>query len=410
MRARIFAVAAVVAVVAVGCGGGSKKTSSGSGGTASTAAAGGGANQVTVEVDGHPGAYVGDFLAYFPNEVTVTPGDTVSFRENWTGEPHTVTMGTLVEKGLAAARAAGPDRNGPPPADFASLPVLLPEGPGDANQNAAQPCFLETGAPPKDGATPCPKTAQTPTAFNGRQTYYNSGFLPENATFSVKLAPDIAPGTYHYYCNLHGPQMSGTIVVTPKGTAVPSAAEVAAAGKAQLDALVGQVAPAVAAAKGGHAVFPGYLAGYGKQGVQAASVNEFIPSTIKAKVGQKVTWTVIGPHTISFGAPDAAKGSVIKAPDGTFHLNQQMAAPAGGPGAPPPSGAPSGPPPAGPPVPKVLINGGTYDGTGFHSSGLILSFPGSPQFSSYSLTFTKAGTYTYVCLIHPGMAGQVQVG
>lgn len=362
-----------------------------------------------LDVDGHPGAYVGSFLAYFPSEVSVTPGDTVDFRAVWTGEPHTVTMGTLVEKGLAAARAAGPDRNGPPPPDFASLPTLLPDGPGDLHQNASEPCFLETGAPPTDAATPCPKTAQATTPFNGRQTYYNSGFLAENTTFSVKVAPDTAPGTYHYYCNLHGPQMSGTIVVKAKGTAVPSAAEVWAAGKAQRDAVVGQLAPVVAEAKAGHAVFQGYLAGYGKKGVEGAAVNEFIPSTIKTKVAQKVTWTIIGPHTISFGAPDSVKKLFVKAPDGVLHANPQAGAPAGGAGAPPsPPGGGGPPPPPGPPVPKP-IDGGTYAGTGFHSSGVVVSFPGSPEFSSYSLTFTQAGTYTYVCLIHPGMAGQVQV-
>jgi len=27
---------------------------------------------------------------------------------------------------------------------------------------------------------------------------------------------------------------------------------------------------------------------------------------------------------------------------------------------------------------------------------------------SYSLTFTKAGTYSYICLIHPAMTGTVK--
>ena len=28
---------------------------------------------------------------------------------------------------------------------------------------------------------------------------------------------------------------------------------------------------------------------------------------------------------------------------------------------------------------------------------------------AYTLTFTKAGTYSYVCLVHPNMGGVVQV-
>ncbi len=53
------------------------------------------------------------------------------------------------------------------------------------------------------------------------------------------------------------------------------------------------------------------------------------------------------------------------------------------------------------------VGGKTYDGTGFHNSGVPLE-PGKPF--SYALTFTKAGTYQYVCTIHgPGMGGTVVV-
>ena len=53
------------------------------------------------------------------------------------------------------------------------------------------------------------------------------------------------------------------------------------------------------------------------------------------------------------------------------------------------------------------VNLGTYDGAAYRSSGLIVSSP--PQFTQVSLTFTKAGTYSYTCLLHPGMDGVVQV-
>jgi plastocyanin len=324
----------------------------------------------------------------------------VEFDENWTGEPHTVTMGTLVEKGLKAAKAADP--NGPPPPDMASLPSLFPQGPGDVNQNAAQPCFLATGAPPSDASKACPQGAQP--AFNGKQTYYNSGFLPAGATFKVKLAPDTAPGDYHFYCNLHGAPMSGTITVKAKDAKVPSAAEVDKAGTAEKDALVNKLLPAYNDAKAGKFPLPGvkYVAGYGSQDVQAALIDEFIPATIEAKVNQKVSWTMIGPHTISFGkAPIEPGGFLTKAPDGAWHLNEQAFAPAGFP--PPPNQ--SGPPPAAPTV--TPLDGGKYDGTGFKSTGFLPSFP--PALVGPSLTFTKAGTYPYVCLVHPKMGGVVHV-
>jgi plastocyanin len=229
VKQRLAALAALALIVGAGC-------SSSSSSTTSSATTGPSGETRTVQVDGTPPNYVGAYLAFFPNAVTVHAGDTVSFKENWTGEPHTVTMGTLVETGLAAAGKADP--NGPPPPEFASLPTMAPHGPGDFNQNGGQPCFLDTGAPPASAA--CPKASQPD--FNGKQVYYNSGFLAKDATFSVKLAADIAPGTYHYYCNIHGPPMSGQIVVAPAATAIPAQDAVDAAGKTQRDAITAPLA------------------------------------------------------------------------------------------------------------------------------------------------------------------------
>src|SRR5437763_15225805 len=127
MRKTVLIVVAAMLVVGAGCG------SSGSSSSAQTR---------RVDVDGKADTFNAAFLAYFPNTVTARPGDTVEFKSIWRGEPHTVTMGTLVEAGLKAAQAQGPNASGPPPAAFAQLPTLFPQGQGDANQNAAQPCFL----------------------------------------------------------------------------------------------------------------------------------------------------------------------------------------------------------------------------------------------------------------------------
>ena len=195
-RGLLIAVVATLLVAGACGGGGGKKTAAGT----TTA----GSQTRTVQVDNTTDKFNGAFLAYFPKAVTVRPGDTVEFKEHWSGEAHTVTMGSIVEPILQAALK---NPNGPPPPGAEKLPTFFPEGQGDVHQNAVQPCFLATGEPPSDPATPCPKTSQP--AFNGGQTYYNSGFLPEGDTFKVKLSSDIKPGTYSYYCNLHGPEMSG---------------------------------------------------------------------------------------------------------------------------------------------------------------------------------------------------------
>ena len=360
------------------------------------------AQKRTVQVDGTTDKYNGDFLAYFPNEVTVRAGDTVSFHENWTGEPHTVTLGTLVEQDLTAAKA---NPNAQPPVNLPSL--LAPPGPKgeDFAQNAAQPCYLSSGQPPTDTNTPCAKDQQTQPAFDGTQPYYNSGFLPEDTTFSIKLSPNIKPGTYHYYCNLHGPDMSGSIVVKAKDASIPSQADVDKAGTTQKNDIVNKLLPAYNQAKAGQFPIPNVknVAGYGSPDVQTAGINEFIPATIQAKVGQPVSWTVVGPHTISFGKTPIEPGKfTTKAPDGSWHLSPAFA-PSGFPR--PPEQNQNTPPNA--PISVTPLNGGTYDGTSFKSTGVLQSFP--PQLIAPSITFTKAGTYTYVCLIHPKMGGVVTV-
>lgn len=58
-------------------------------------------------------------------------------------------------------------------------------------------------------------------------------------------------------------------------------------------------------------------------------------------------------------------------------------------------------PPGDPTVPQ---GGSTYDGTQFLSSGVL------PPGAHYSVTFTKAGTYPYFCVLHaPEMVGSVVV-
>ena len=116
-----------------------------------------------------------------------------------------------------------------------------------------------------------------------------------------------------------------------------------------------------------------------------------------------MTWTVLGPHTISFDAPEDANQARVVAPDGSVHINAKAFVPANSPGQPPP---PEGEAP--PPGPPILIDGGMWDGEGFISSGIILSFP--PQLFQYRLTFATAGTYKFQCLIHPDMEGTVRVG
>jgi plastocyanin len=356
---------------------------------------------LTVEVDGKAPDFHSGFLAYFPKAVQAHPGEEVTFHNNFSGEPHTVTFGTLADAAIAAAAKADPNAQTPPP-EVAKLPELLPQGPGDANQTAAKGCVVDSGELPKDGAG----CTGTDVAFTGKQAFYNSGYLPPTLdNWKLKLADDIAPGTYNYFCLLHGTQMSGSVTVVPKATTVPSPAAVAAQAAKERDAGLAKVKAAVAALPKGEVpglipAAPGQvLAGSGAEDPTAPGIEEFGPRNIKVPVGGSVTWLFIGPHSVSFNAPREAQNSLVKGDDGGWHINEKAAAPAGG----PPVATNDGPP--GPPK---VTDGGSWDGTGFRNTGLVISFP--PALSAYKLTFTKAGTYGYVCLIHPGMFGSVTVG
>ena len=402
MKRIVIAMVAAIALLGAACG----NDSDGGGESAGT----GGAEKYTVRVDAKTTEFKLGTIAYFPSELKVTPGSTVDFESVFTGEPHTVTFGTLVDAGLKAAQAAGEDAE-EEPAELQKLPPLLPDGPGDANQMAANPCFVESGDPPTDKA--CPKVEQP--EFTGKQSVYNSGFLPEGANFEVKLADDIAPGTYSFFCLLHRGGMTGAVTVVGDEAQAQTPAEVKGAGDKRLADMVSKVKPVADQAAEGN--FPPFvtskagqvLAGGASPDVEEALLTSFGPDEVSVPTGGSVTWVVVGPHTVSFNAPeDLASSALIKGPDGAWHANEKAFVPEGGPGQPPPDENAAPPDENAPPPPPAIVDGGRYDGSGFRSSGIFLSFP--PALSGYKLTFTKAGTYEYKCVIHPEMEGTVKVG
>lgn len=111
-------------------------------------------------------------------------------------------------------------------------------------------------------------------------------------------------------------------------------------------------------------------------GESGYDVDLYLPSTFTVKTGTVVTWAPSGawpePHTVIFGRPQG---------------NPTM---------------PVGLPASGPVV---------YDGTQNFSSGTITATDeGFPPFAkSFSVQFTKAGTFQFGCAYHQNMAGTVTV-
>jgi plastocyanin len=185
-------------------------------------------------------------------------------------------------------------------------------------------------------------------------------------TYDLKF---LKPGRYHYLCYLHGKAMSAVVVVREAGTPYPhTQAEYNAmarkASNSDIEHGLNLWANALGAADSHH-VFVG-------ASDMKALVNRFIPGNVVVKVGDSVTFDMAAnafpvPHTITFGPPPA-----------------NPLAPAGDPT--------------------------NYQG-GALSSGVILPAPFGPPPHTFTVTFKKAGTYPYICLIHAGMGmtGQVTV-
>lgn len=105
------------------------------------------------------------------------------------------------------------------------------------------------------------------------------------------------------------------------------------------------------------------------------AVLEFMPETVSVQVGTPVTWEWNGPepHSVTFLAP----GQELPEPGSDPSLFD--------------------------PTPAT----GPYDGSAFVNTGLQPLGPDAP--APFELSFSKAGTYPYYCVIHPLMTGQVTV-
>jgi plastocyanin len=106
---------------------------------------------------------------------------------------------------------------------------------------------------------------------------------------------------------------------------------------------------------------------------------DFYPRTITVKLGDSITWTknVVLEHTVTFLSGTKPPDLLVPQPDGRLLFNPLVAFPQGA---------------------------KTYYGTGLTGSGVI-----EQAGKSYTLTFTKAGRFDYVCMLHPGMQGTVVV-
>lgn len=195
-------------------------------------------------------------------------------------------------------------------------------------------------------------------------TYFNSGVIDEMSPgfpyFTSYSLTFPAVGAFTYFCLVHGSMMKGTVHVATAGTAYPYS---------QRDYDVQARKNAAAIVNDGHRLAAATLKSVNMHNVAmgaddgVAMVMRFIRPTVTVHVGDTVTFanSSFAPHTVTFGSEPANPYAVIGDPT-------------------------------------------NYSG-GDLSSGVVT--PDHP----YHVTFTKTGTYHYICVFHDymGMVGTVNV-
>ena len=198
-------------------------------------------------------------------------------------------------------------------------------------------------------------------------------------------------GTYKLICLVHGPMMAVTVVVKPAAASIASPRAVSRlAARQTAAAWRGIKALDAAAAPPANTVW----AGLGNKGTILA----FYPKRLTVKAGTSVKFVLKAPmeiHDMAFGPLDyidQLMKSTDLFPDGPNAKNQASPLMVYGsdPGA------------------ASAVYDGTNHGNGFYASPLLGTEPGMPR--ETSITFTKPGTYHYVCLVHgPDMSGDIVV-
>ncbi|MFL5865171.1 MAG: plastocyanin/azurin family copper-binding protein [Solirubrobacteraceae bacterium] len=302
--------------------------------------------------------YSPDINAFFNKKTTVHVGDTVSFQLLGF---HTVDF---------------PGRAG------RALPLIIPGStPATAVDAAGNPFWFD-GKVPNVGLNPGLFAGSKAKAYDGSQRW-DSG-LPLGKPHPFRLTFTKA-GTYKYFCDVH-PGMIGTVVVKRAGAMIPSAKQDVAAAVAQATADV------KAAARVAKAKQPANTVSLGESTPGGVELYTMFPNSLTVKPGTIVTFRMsrhtFEIHTATFGNTATLK-TLAKGFEGANF--------------PAPGVYPSDPPPG------PVVESPNAHGDGFANVGALDNSAATPLPSSGKIKFTTAGTYHFICLIHPQMRGTIIV-
>jgi plastocyanin len=310
--------------------------------------------------------YGSDANAFFPTNSKIHVGDTVRFIPVGF---HNVDL---------------PKKGG------SGVPFLVPSKPSAGETDAAGAAFWFTGQPtlsfnPVLGP---PGLFGKSASYNGSKAV-NTGLPLSDKPKAVKIT-FTKTGSFTYYCDLHV-GMKGKVSVVSKRSSAPSA-------KAHAAAITKQSKSALNTGKALDSAKPpstGITVGTsGSGGVERYA---FSPDKLSVKVGDTVTFTMSSKsyedHTATTGPGDPEKkdtylGKIAAAFEGDVFPGIAI--------------YPSDDPAKGNATLTPQLHG-----NGFWNSGILDAAGATPLPKSNSVLFGAAGTYTFVCLIHPFMKATV---
>lgn len=308
---------------------------------------------------------VADALRFFPSTISIAAGDKVAFT------PRGFHNVSLPAKGDDPGSFAAPTKQQSTEPDAAGQPFW----------HAGRPAF---GFAPQ----------MVKLNFGKTFTYTGAKAVNSGLPLADKPKPMVVrfrkAGSYTYFCELHA-GMKGKVLVRSRRATVPSARQDAArlkreVAKAKADAKKLQATKARAAT---------VRVGANRGGVE---VLKMFPAKLEVPVGTTVTFEgSVDAHTATTGPIGAGEG------DTTTYVNALAASfqgPVWDPRATYPSEAPGSP--------AAQLTPALH-GNGFWNTGIISAVKQGGLPGSGRVTMAQAGTYTFVCLIHPFMKTKVTV-
>jgi plastocyanin len=213
-----------------------------------------------------------------------------------------------------------------------------------------------------------------------------SGLLNTGDKFSLTFTK---AGTFSYVCSIH-PGMGGSVKVVDAGQPADTQAAVNDRKRAQINGdLATKAIPAIMANRG-ELETPTATVGVAA-GIQSGPADSlrFFPERVTVREGDIVSWiwrTEDTPHTVTFLGGQPVPETIVPQPQQggppRLMLNPAVLAPAG--------------------------DAVDWDGASYLNSGFLAPMPGQPA-PEFGVHFSTAGTYDYLCLLHPGMVGTVVV-